>query len=241
MKILALVAILIIAYGAYAAWHLYSYAQKSPVLVEAAIPFTIHEPTRTKSILVLGDSTAAGVGSPAKLTVAGRLASWLNANVDNFSKSGAKTADLAGQIAKSKNARYDLIVFHIGANDVIRFESLLQAENNLDAALTTLSKQSDKIVFLTAGDIGDAQIWPWPLSTAYTYRTRELRTLFMAQAKKHNATYIDIFSQGDIFGSDPNKYYAPDGLHLSGDGYGRWFEFVQKAIKERWPELTAVQ
>jgi lysophospholipase L1-like esterase len=237
MKLFLLIVLVGLAYFGYASLRLYSFAQKSKPLVEVAVPFSIDEPARSKRVLVLGDSTAAGVGSVPESTVAGRIAAWLNANVDNYAKSGAVTADLSGQMAQSDSERYDLVVIQIGANDIIRLLSLSQADRNLDSFLSALAKKSDKIAFLTAGDVGDAPLWPYPMAWLYTYRTRMLRELFIAEAVKHSAVYVDIYAEGNIFGDDEAKNYAPDMLHPSADGYGKWFALLQKSVRARWPEL----
>ncbi len=234
----ALISLLVVGYTGYCVWHIHSLAQLSRPAVAEAHAFEREEPSMPRRILILGDSTAVGVGSPAALSVAGRLSNEFSASVENYGKSGAVTADLDGQINSAKKDRFDLILIQIGANDVINFYSLKNSAKMLDAALIKLHSRADRIAILTAGNIGNAPLFPWPVSWAMTYRTQILRELFMATAEKNDAVYVDIFSQPDIFPSNPSKYYAPDMLHPSGEGYGYWFSIVKKYVEKKWPELA---
>jgi lysophospholipase L1-like esterase len=69
-----------------------------------------------------------------------------------------------------------------------------------------------------------------PVSWIYTWRTRSARAAFMEAAKDHGAQYVDLFrerGQG-IFEDDPPRYYAPDFLHPSGDGYAVWYREIRR-------------
>ncbi len=192
-----------------------------------------------RSILVVGDSTAVGIGaSDPRNTVAGRLSAYLDASVENYAVSGAITSDLAGQIAQAKKSRYDLVLVQIGANDVIKLRSLKVAGESLDAALQTLEGKSDRIVLLTAGKIGKAPLFPWFIGPVFTYRSALLRERFMAITAAHGVTYIDLYSMKDPFNTDPKRYYGPDGLHLADDGYAFWYEAVKAGVALSWPEIT---
>lgn len=193
----------------------------------------------TQSMLVVGDSTAVGIGaSDPRNTVAGRLSAYLDASVENYAVSGAVAADLAGQIAEAKKNRYDLVLVQIGANDVIKLLSLKSAQESLDTALETLEEKSDRIVVLTAGKIGNAPLFPWFIGPLFTYRSSLLRERFIATGAAHGATYIDLFAMKDPFNTDPTRYYGPDGLHLADDGYAFWYEAVKTGVGVRWPEIT---
>lgn len=238
MVYVAAAILLVLAYAMYSVFSFWNAAQKSKPLIAATPPFNRADETLAKNILVLGDSLAVGVGAPAVETIAGRLATALDANVENYAKSGALTSDLAAQMARAKKNRYDLILIQAGANDVIQLKSLATAEKNMDALLTEVAKKSDHLVFLTSGNIGDAPLWPFPWRHIYLKRTLDLRGRFMALATKHGALYIDLYSHGNLFASDPKRFYAPDDLHLSADGYAKWFDVIQKETIKRWPELS---
>lgn len=234
----AIFVLVILVYAAYTAVLFWNAAQKSKPLITATPPFNRGDQSLTKNILVLGDSLAVGVGAPGAETIAGRLAVALNANVENYARSGALTGDLDEQMMRAKKDRYDLILIQAGANDVIQLKSLGIAEKNMDELLVEAFKKSDHVVFLTSGNIGDAPLWPFPWRHIYLRRTLDLRERFMALATKHGALYIDLYSHGNLFASDPKRFYAPDDLHLSADGYAKWFEIIWKDAIARWPELS---
>jgi lysophospholipase L1-like esterase len=191
------------------------------------------------SVLVFGDSTAVGQGvSDPVFSVAGRVSAWLNASVENYAKSGAVTHDVLDQIAKAQKDRYDLVLIQIGANDVIRFRSLSDAQADLKRILQEATRLSDRVVLLTAGKIGTAPFFPIITGPLLTHRAAQLRDRFKPTVEGFGAVYVDLFTAADPFASDPKRYYSPDGLHLSDDGYGFWFDQVQQAVIKKWPEFS---
>jgi lysophospholipase L1-like esterase len=232
----AALVLIVVAYVSYEYIRMSALVAVSEKLVSEAHAY--QSATGTLSVLVLGDSTAVGVGSPSDESVAGRLGAYLNASVENHAVSGAVTADLAGQIAQAQRSHYDLILIQIGANDVIRFHSPTATAQTLNTALKLLQPKSEHIVLLTAGKIGEAPFFPRLFSWLWNWQASRMRLQFMAVASADNVAYVDLYNAPDPFSSDPARYYAPDGLHLTGDGYGFWFEQVQQTIQAHWPDLT---
>ncbi|MBP9669389.1 MAG: SGNH/GDSL hydrolase family protein, partial [Candidatus Pacebacteria bacterium] len=189
--------------------------------VAQTVPYTRSESPSGKSLLMVGDSTAYGVGaeSPA-LSTAGRVGEVLGASVENHARSGGKTRELLAQLGKVQRTSYDVIVIQMGANDITHFSSSEQTQVELDQALRRAKELAPTVVLLTCGDIGNAPLWPWPLGHLYTYRAQVFREKFMTTAKEHGVLYVDLFTKPDVFTTDAARYYAPDGLHLSGEGYG---------------------
>lgn len=238
MKYMYFIVTAILVYAFYCIFLFWNAAQKSAPLIVATPPYNHEDPALTKSMLVLGDSLAVGVGAPPEATIAALLGKSFNANVSNFGKSGAQTKDLEMQLAAAPQKRFDLILIQIGANDIIQMRSLAKAEANMDRALAMVRKKSDRVVFLTSGNVGDAPLWPFPLPYLYEARTRDLRARFMRLAEKHDALYVDLYARGNIFASDPTRFYAADSLHLTSEGYAKWFEIISADIASKWPELV---
>jgi lysophospholipase L1-like esterase len=239
MKIaLILIAVVITGYVGYQVIRIRGLVQKGIALGQHEKLFTREE--GNVSLLVLGDSTAVGLGtSDPKYSVAGRLSDWLNASVENHAKSGAIADDMVAQLSLAQKDQYDLILIQVGANDVIRFHSASAANIQLDTLLQKLTQKSNRIVLLTAGKIGEAPFFPKPFGFLWNNGAARLRTLFMATAQKYGVVYVDLFSIADPFATDTQKYYAADGLHLSDDGYGFWYDQVKVAISENWHELVS--
>ena len=199
------------------------------------VSFEQHPPNPDKSILVAGDSIAVGIGAKnPRESIAGRLGhQFPNVDITNLGLNGAKLQDLLQILRNHNNKHYDLIVLQIGANDITHFTSYSTIKSELSEILSLSNKLSSKVIILTSGNIGNAPVFHWPLSTIITGRTLNVRQIFMEEAAKNKAvTYIDLFKnrKDDPLAKNINKYYAPDFFHLSGDGYGIWYLQIQKVL-----------
>jgi lysophospholipase L1-like esterase len=190
----------------------------------------------SKKILVVGDSTAVGTGSldPTK-SVAGRLgAEYPYATIVNHSKNGRKTGEMIAVVKEEEGKRFDLVLLQTGGNDIIRFVPLEKVASDVDTLLTESKKLSDRVVLVTSGDVGAAPFFPRPINIFWSRRTSAVRVLFMDAAKKHDVVYVDLLGYGvdGIFNTDIKKYYSPDLLHPSEDGYGVWYDYIGPAITQ---------
>jgi lysophospholipase L1-like esterase len=48
-------------------------------------------------------------------------------------------------------------------------------------------------------------------------------------ARRGDATFVDLFHErdNDPFLKDPDRFFAPDYLHPSNDGYGLWYDALK--------------
>lgn len=197
-------------------------------------------------ILVAGDSTGVGVAvRDSRESVAGRLGGLLpDAHVENISRNGARTKHVLAQMRTKHGQRYTLVLLQVGGNDILRFTPLADLTRDLATLLDEARAMSGHVVLLTAGNVGLAPLFPRPIGWVYTHRTRVVQEIFTREAKHRRALYVDLFKErkDDIFLTDPPRYYAPDFLHLSGEGYRVWFERVAAAIADSGVRLgTAVE
>jgi lysophospholipase L1-like esterase len=235
VPILIFVAILV--YSAYEALRIYGLLQAAKqTQLRVPVPFTSEKGART--MLVLGDSTAVGVGTESEHSVPAKVSRLIDASVENYAKSGAVVADLEAQLSRANKPRYDLILIQAGANDVIHFRSLSAAQSQMSTLLEKVSKHSDKIILLTAGKIGDAPIFPMVLRPLLTSRAGNLRQRFLQISEERGVKYVDLYTISEQFHSDPSRFYAKDMLHLSADGYDLWYQEVEKVVETNWPELV---
>lgn len=228
-----------LAYIGYESVRVISLARAGREMAARAVAYQRDDPALSRTMLVLGDSTAVGVGAAPRESVPARLANLIGASVENHAKSGAHTRVLKEQLAQAKRGGYDLILIQAGANDVIFFGTPAEAERELELVLAGARKLSNRVVLLTSGKIGDAPIFPWVFRGYLNVRTADLRERFMRLAEQYGAVYVDIYARSNPFGTDPKRYYAPDFLHLSGEGYAFWFDIVEEYVEKRWPELTS--
>lgn len=234
--LLSLIAVAVVTYTFFSIARIARLLRISSALVSAARSYTNSNGAFT--ILVLGDSTAVGVGvsTPAE-SVAGRLSSLLDARIENYAKSGAVVAELEQQLSYAMRERYDLVLIQAGGNDIIKLHPLHESNRKMDRALSAIGKKSDRIALLTAGRLGYAPFFPKPIAPLMTARSLFLRSLFTSTAQKHNALYVDLLGMSSVFDTDPGRYYAADMLHLTGSGYGVWFEKLETELRARWPEM----
>lgn len=211
--------------------------QTSEAIQALTLTYEQHPLHPDRYILVAGDSTAVGTGaSNPKLSIAGRLGSeYPNADITNVSKYGLRLSGLREMLRTLPREQYDLVVLQIGANDVTGRTSEAAMRQSLSEILIRVESLSPRVVVLTAGNIGLAPVFRFPLSTFITARTRAARILFMDELRKYpQARYVDLFKDRahETFTTDVKRYYAPDGFHPSADGYGLWYLEVKKQIDD---------
>lgn len=230
LLILGGLALVLVAY-----WGIKFYltVQISKKLIDAAVPFTAPSDDSSSAVLVLGDSTAVGVGADSpEDTVAGRVNAYLApSSVENYAVSGAVTRDLPDQAAKAKFAQYRLILIQIGGNDIIRFRSAEKGAEDLRAAIRALP-EAERIIIISAGDVGGATLFPLAVRPFHTRLNHEYHDAFARVAAEEGVTYVNF---GDapatqIINNDPKTYLAADGLHPSSAGYALWFDTIQPSL-----------
>ncbi len=232
MKIALIISVVLALVAALGVYRLF--IREPAGLIAATTKFERKTEGGTPRILVIGDSTGVGVGSSAPiLSIAGRLGTtYLRAYIENHSVSGARTAEVAAQIADTPLHSFDIVLIQVGANDVTHFTNA----EELRASVADLLKRSHDVgahVFLmTSGSVGHAPLFIYPFSKIFTDRTLAVRAIFSDEARKAEAQYIDLYHarEDDIFLTDPKKYFASDSFHPSEEGYGVWYEELKKAL-----------
>ncbi len=235
IKIILIIFFCIALYIIFLAYPIYQSISVSEKIIATTIPYEQHPPNPEMYILVAGDSTAVGVGATENIqSIAGRLGTQFpKADISNIGISGAKLKDLLLVLQLRKIKNYNLIVLQIGANDITNFTPYDTVRNELSEILSISNEHSSKIILLTSGDLGRAPIFHWPLSNIITSRTLMVRDIFIEEASKYeNVSYVDLYlnRNDDPIEKNLKKYYAPDSFHLTGDGYGIWYFFIQKKL-----------
>jgi len=196
--------------------------------------FSHDEDTPARRFLVAGDSTGIGIGSiDSRSTVPGRLAAAFAGTVIlNRCRDGARSIDVPAQIEAS-TGHFDLILIFVGANDVTRlssYQTVLQAaEHTLDVA----SARSSHVAVVPPSDLGSAPIWVWPVGALFSRRAETVRRAWQyAMRERTNVHLVDLRMprDRDPFRLAPRRYYSPDGMHPSADGYALWFAQVTRQV-----------
>lgn len=225
--------ILVLSYLAFWSGNLFLKARMSRALMQEETAYRKETQEHAKTLLVLGDSTGSGVGAARpEESVAGKLASHLGATyVENHAESGAETKDLAEQIAKAKLPRYDVILVHIGGNDILWFHGAKGSAARLKDALAKLP-DAGEVLILSAGNVGGATIFPPPIRPFHTWLNQRYHAEFAKVASVAGATYVNLYEPPhlDPFLENPELYLSEDGLHPSSDGYELWFRKVRDVL-----------
>lgn len=236
MKITLIVVVLIVGVLLFFVVPFIKKYSASKKLVADARPFFITSSDTSIPVLILGDSTAVGVGAMrSEDTLPGRVSAYIGAtSVENYAKSGAVVADLEGQRIHAKLDHYTLILIQIGGNDIIRFHDENEEAEKLKVLLQGLPS-AGKVIVLSAGNVGGTTLFPFFLNKSYTKKSLAYHAAFEKVATESGVVYVNLYEdpKTDPFTKEPKVYLAKDGLHLSSEGYGLWFEKVKLHLTKR--------
>lgn len=196
---------------------------------------------RPVELVILGDSTAAGVGSPAlsqslAVLVADRVAARLGCPVHVVSKgiSGARTATvLANQVPLLQTAKPDVVLIVIGSNDVTHVTAPWTMRRQTTALVEAARKTGQAPVVI--GGIPQFRTVPallqplrW-VTGRYASVLREVQRHAVAQA---GATYVDIAALASPRFVGRPESMSSDGFHPSPVGYGFWADALAPAVAD---------
>ena len=192
-------------------------------------------PSPTRRVLVVGDSTGAGVGceSPAE-SVAGRLAEdFAQVEVQNAAVSGATVADVVNHVRDlTPGSGFDLVLVFAGGNDVIRRTRRADLRRSVRELLDALHGRGGPILWMGMANVGLAPAFLPPLSWWLTCRTRRVSRLLAEELALGGAHFVDFFHERavDPFSAEPDWYYAGDGVHPSAQAYEYCYQRMKPLI-----------
>lgn len=186
------------------------------------------------SLLILGDSAAAGVGASSQATaLAGRLAEELMADFrvswQLHAESGVTTNDLVARLAGVAGGRFDVAIVSIGVNDVITGRRTRQ----WTAALATL-------LDLLESDFGVRHVLlsALPPMHRFTALPQPLRWCVGLRARRFNDELVRFAGRDGRcavvslnYPRDPS-FLAPDGFHPGEPAYRHWAAAVAASVRQ---------
>tara|TARA_Y100000310_G_scaffold317846_1_gene371211 strand:+ start:27944 stop:28669 length:726 start_codon:yes stop_codon:yes gene_type:complete len=188
-----------------------------------------------KLVLMIGDSTVVGTGAAkAEDSLAGLVGKTLpKAEIINKGVNGMKTKQLRSEI-EGLSEEYDLIMLHIGGNDIVRFTELKKLENDLHATVKAAKSKSEKVILINGGNPGTALLLPWMSRPFYNHRARQVREIFLRVAEENSIPLADVFREPEVdpFHLEPDTYYASDYFHPGSVGYKLWYERIEPVVVE---------
>lgn len=227
--------VIVLAFFAYYFFKIMGTVKLSRLLIEESIPFVIESTDMSKTMLVLGDSTAAGVGAKSgETSLPGFVANEIKATaVENYAFSGALVSDIPYELARAKRRDYDLILVQVGANDIIRFHDADKSAVMLAEELKALPKHK-KLIVIVAGNVGGASAIPWFLKAYYTHLTIRYHESFAKAITGIGGVYVNLYTDPhlDPIVLLPKQYLAADGFHPSSLGYMLWFEKMKYTLQK---------
>ena len=205
--------------------------------LKKTIPFNRYIDNSNHYCAVIGDSLAMGLGlSNNSYSLSGLLGrDFSNINIETYAKKGLKLGDLKlySHILKYilTRKKYKLIIFIVGANDVIRFTPFSEIESDLNDVIKKFKEKADNVIILHGGDVGRSPLFLPPLNWIYTNRTYKLKNIYeKAQEEYNNVYYINLLDDdySEDFIKNPKNYFSKDLLHVNEKGV----EFAYRKILE---------
>ena len=195
------------------------------------------------SVLIAGDSAAAGVGVVNQShALSGQcercLSDCFHVSWHLFAKTGFKSAELLKQIEQLEISNIDVAVISIGVNDVTRFTSVASWRSHIQGITAhLLSHQRCKLIIYTA--LPPMHLFPalpQPLRWVLGKRALILNQVLCDEASKHpqvKMLFVPL-NQND----SAHNYMALDGFHPGEAGYRLWAEAVAKLVNEELDGLV---
>jgi lysophospholipase L1-like esterase len=203
-----------------------------PRLPDAAKPWdgSITGPNPV-SILVLGDSTAAGVGTDRQEdALPGNLARRLSTEWERgatwraVGENGATSEDIVRRyLADASSQSYDLVFVSIGANDALKLRSRAAFRRNFRTIIRRLRSVSPHAFILVSSLPGFSQFvaLPNPLRWALQLHSRSLEDV----ARRFAAAEPGVVMSPPAPRYTPG-FFASDRFHPSAQGYREWVDFA---------------
>lgn len=199
-------------------------------------------------LLILGDSTAAGLGADNRYQtigaiLAGGLAAIMGRPVELINEAviGAESSDLPAQLSRAlaRMNQPDVAVILIGGNDVTHRIDRRTAVKHLERTVRYLRTLDVPVVVATCPDLGTVEPIPFPLSELLRRWSRELaaaQTVAVVEAGARTVSMGDLL--GPEFEASPAVMFSKDRFHPSAAGYARVASALLPSVAaalEAWP------
>lgn len=188
--------------------------------------------------VVLGDSSAAGLGADSALeTLGARLAQGLVEAANrpvryvNMATVGARSADLDGQVTRALILKPHVVVILIGGNDVTHLTRPQTAVRDLEQAVSRLTDADAEVIVGTCPDIGTIRPIRQPLRSVARRLSRQLaaaQTIAVVEAGGRSVSLGGLL--GPEFSQYPDQMFAHDRFHPSSQGYAKAAEVLLPSV-----------
>ncbi|MBD2760804.1 SGNH/GDSL hydrolase family protein [Yimella sp. cx-573] len=190
-----------------------------------------HGPGPTVELLVIGDSTAKGMGADRPTQTVGAIVATAVAaiagrpvHLTNVAAVGAISTDLGDQVTRALELvdHPQVALIMIGANDVTRSVQRATSTRHLAAAVAALRAVGCEVVVGTCPDLGVIEPVPQPLRFLTRKWSRDLAAAQTVAVIEHGGRTVSL---GDLLGHEfektPAVMFSKDRFHPSAAGYAR--------------------
>jgi len=193
-------------------------------------------------LLIVGDSSGAGVGAPTQdLALAGRLAAHLAQGLDGrvhwqlVARTGHDSADARQHLARAELQPADVLVTALGVNDVVGQRPASHCLQDLDA-IHALAVQRCGVRYSLHSAVPPMHAFPllpqplrWMLGAQSQRLNRRLARHLIGR-RDRGLQALPAFLQGP----EAARHMAEDGFHPGPAGYEVWAQALsQRLIRER--------
>ncbi|MEM1269716.1 MAG: SGNH/GDSL hydrolase family protein, partial [Bacteroidota bacterium] len=175
------------------------------------------------SVLIVGDSSGAGVGAShqdeALLGQAvGRLAASHRVTFQLIAKTGATTRSTLRRLEREPRRAFDIAVTALGVNDVIAGRSLNTWRSEQRLLLGRLREQFGAGTVIVSGlpPVSEFPALPQPLRWYLGRRAQDFDDALRALAEEEGAQYLPLDFDLDV------TAMATDGFHPGPPAYAEW-------------------
>ena len=181
-------------------------------------------------LLLLGDSTAAGLGAEKpKQTLGARLSkrvvkrSERSVRLTTGARVGSESSMLMAQIeGLPRSYRPDVAVILVGGNDVTHRVPTTVAAKHLAEVIEELHDLGAEVVVGTCPDLRALEQVPQPLRSLASRASRQLAEAQRRTAIAHGDWAVSLADVvGPFFLTNPDEMFSLDGFHPSPSGYKR--------------------
>jgi lysophospholipase L1-like esterase len=187
--------------------------------------------------VVIGDSTAAGVGAPYDSGIAAGTTAALSlthrVTMTNLGVSGARMKDVArDQLAKAAALKPDVVLLAASANDVTHLTPVRSLRRDLETIVRALKAANPpvKIVLTGSPDKGSPPRVPFLLRGIAAWQAARYNRMMDEVARREGLVRAPIAEvTGPMFRKD-RTLFDSDRFHPNARGYATWTAVLNEAI-----------
>lgn len=112
------------------------------------------------------------------------------------------------------------------------FRSPANASRCREIVVVWARSLSDNIILMPGQNFSVAPFFLRGLSQIIMRHAVRIHAMVARVTQELDVIFVDLFHEpaAQVFVREPKRYYCPDGLHPSGDGYGIWFAVLMASV-----------